>query len=127
MPSRGCFFVGRPMLEIWHNPRCSKSRQTLEIIEASGIDVRVRRYLDEPPTPRELDDALAALGMEPRDLARLGETIAADLGLEGSGLTRAEWLGVMARNPILIERPVVLHDDGRAIIGRPPENVKKLL
>lgn len=68
------------MLEIWHNPRCSKSRQTLEIIEASGVEVHVRRYLDEPPTPQELEATLAALGMEPRQLARLGEAAAIELG-----------------------------------------------
>jgi len=115
------------MLEIWHNPRCSKSRRTLQLIEAAGVDVRVRRYLEEPPTSRELDDVLKALDLEPRELARLGETAAAGLGLEHRRLTRAEWLATMTEHPILIERPVVRHEDGRAIVGRPPETVRDLL
>lgn len=114
-------------LEIWHNPRCSKSRQTLALIEEAGAEHRVRRYLEDPPTAGQLDDVLRRLGMEPRELARLGEGIARELGLAATRLPRAQWLALMAANPVLIERPVVLSDDGRAIVGRPPERVLELL
>ena len=115
------------MLEIWHNPRCSKCRQTLQIIEDAGAEVRVRHYLDEALRVDELDRVLEALGMEPCELARLGEAVAQALGLGVRQMSRGEWLEVMARNPILVERPIVVHADGRAIVGRPPENVKELL
>ena len=115
------------MLEIWHNPRCSKSRQTLQIIEEAGVDVTVRRYLEDPPTVADLDRVLRALDMEPVELARLGEAIARDLGLRRRDLTRQEWLDAMVENPILIERPVVISDDGRARLGRPPEIVREIL
>ncbi len=117
-------------LEIWHNPRCSKSRQTLALIEAAGIEPRVRRYLDDPPSPDQLEAALDALGLEPWELARLGEPLAAELGLgeiprDEDG--RQEWLAILSANPRLIERPVVLTDDGRGALGRPPDAVEPLL
>jgi arsenate reductase (glutaredoxin) len=117
-------------LTIWHNPRCSKSRQTLQLIEAAGIEPSVRRYLDDPPTPAELADALRVLGIEPWDLARMQEPAAAELGLADLARdepARDEWTRILRANPKLIERPVVLSDDGRAVIGRPPENVDALL
>lgn len=115
------------MLEIWHNPRCSKSRQTLAIIQEAGVDVRVRRYIEDAPTPEELDAVLQALGAQPAELARLGEPVAQDLDLAVADLSRARWLETLAAHPVLIERPVVIHDDGRAIVGRPPERVHELL
>jgi arsenate reductase (glutaredoxin) len=114
-------------MEIWHNPRCGKSRHALGLLEEAGVDVHVRRYLDEPPTADELDAALTRLGLEPWDVARTGEPIAKELGLKGWEHDRARWIDAMVSHPILIERPIVLADDGRAVVGRPPETVRDLL
>jgi arsenate reductase len=117
-------------LTIWHNPRCTKSQLTLERIEAAGAELEVRRYLDDPPTPEELDAALGALGIEPWELARMNESLATELGLPAlprDASSRERWIEILSANPRLIERPVVLGTDGRAIIGRPPENVDELL
>lgn len=113
------------MITIWHNPRCSKSRQTLALIEASGAEVSIRRYLENPPTLAELEAAQTALGLHPIEMMRSGEARFKELGLskdsEGKELMQA-----MAANPILIERPIVFKGD-QAIIGRPPEAVNTLL
>jgi arsenate reductase len=117
-------------LTIWHNPRCSTCRKTLGLITAAGVEPKVRRYLDEPPSPAELDAALAALGLEPWELVRMKEPLAAELGLAGlarDAATRDEWIAILSANPRLIERPVVIADDGRAVLARPPENVTELL
>ncbi|KAB2857556.1 MAG: arsenate reductase (glutaredoxin) [Bauldia sp.] len=117
-------------LTIWHNPRCSKSRATLALIEAAGIDPEVRRYLDDPPSPAELGATLEALGLQPWELARMGEPLAAELGLSDlrrDATARDEWIAILSANPRLIERPVVITGDGRAALGRPPENVAGLL
>lgn len=113
-------------LEIWHNPRCSKSRATLALIEQVGVQYRVRLYLEDPPTEEQLTDALARLALEPRHLARGKDRAAVELGLTNDTPPDG-WLLAMLEHPILIERPVVLSDDGRAIIGRPPENVLELI
>lgn len=115
------------IVEIWHNPRCSKSRATLRLLEEAGVEVRVRRYLEDPPSVRELDRALELLGMEPEELARTGETVGCELELVDRRLSRADWIRTLARHPILLQRPVVLTDDGRAVVGRPPETVEYLL
>jgi arsenate reductase len=117
-------------IEIWHNPRCSKSRQTLALITEAGIEPRVRRYLDDPPSPDQLDAALDALGLEPWELARLGEPLAQELGLQELPRDedgRQQWLAVLSANPRLIERPVVLRDGGGGALGRPPDAVEPLL
>lgn len=114
-------------LEIWHNPRCSKSRQALQILTDAGAEVEVRRYLDDPPTKNELDRVLKMLDLQPAELARLGEPVARDLGLKERQLSRARWLELMVENPILIERPVVITGDGRAALGRPPEAVADVI
>lgn len=117
-------------IEIWHNPRCSKSRQTLTLINDSGAEPRVRRYLEDPPYPAELEAALDALGIEPWELARLKEPLARELGLADLPREpgeRQRWIVLLCENPKLIERPVVLSSDGRAVLGRPPEAVASLL
>lgn len=114
-------------LEIWHNPRCSKSRAALALIEERASEPRVRRYLEDPPSPTELEAALDALGMEPWEIARVGEKRAAELGLADLPHERRAWIELLADNPILIERPIVLAGDGRAALGRPPERVLDLL
>lgn len=114
-------------MEIWHNPRCSKSRAALKLLEDSGAEPVVRRYLDDPPSAAELDAALTALGLEPWEIARTGEARARELGLRGIEHERDAWIELLVANPILIERPIVIADDGRAILGRPPEVVSTLL
>lgn len=114
-------------MELWHNPRCSKSRAAQAILDGAGVSYRERRYVDTPPTAEELDAVLGALGMEPWELARLGEPVAKELGLATWPHDRTRWIGAMVANPILIERPILIADDGRAVLGRPPEAVERLL
>jgi len=114
-------------LTLWHNPRCSKSRQTKDILNAANMPFVERRYLDQPPTATELDGVLHALGMEPWELARLGEGIAQELRLRDEPHDRARWIELMVANPVLIERPILVTADGRAVLGRPPEAIQALL
>ena len=86
-----------------------------------------RRYLEVPPTAAELDDVLQALGKEPWEVARMGEEVAKELGLRAVPHDRARWIELMVANPILIERPIIVTADGRAVLGRPPEAVRALL
>ena len=111
---------------IWHNPRCSKSRQTLALLQERGITPTVRRYLDEPPGAAELEEALRALEMAPRELMRTKEGLYRELGLDDEGLDDQALITAMAEHPRLIERPVVLRG-ARAALGRPPEAVLVLL
>jgi len=114
-------------MELWHNPRCSKSREAKSILDDRGVEYRERRYLVEPPTAAELDTVLTALDMEPWDLVRKGETAYVDAGLADTPRDRATWITAMVANPILIERPILVADDGRAVLGRPPESATSLL
>lgn len=119
--------VDRPDLCLWHNPRCSKSRAALELLTARGIAPRVVHYLDTPPSPEDLHAAVAALGITPRDLLRTGEAEYAELGLDDPSLDDAAIIAAMHAHPRLIERPLLLRSDGRAVVGRPPERVLELL
>lgn len=110
---------------IYHNPRCSKSRETLGLLEARGVQPTVVRYLETPPTAEELDRILELLGMEPQELMRTKEDRYAELGLSGKRLSRAEAIRVMVEHPVLIERPIVVRD-GKAVVGRPPRRVEEL-
>lgn len=114
-------------LEYWHNPRCSKSRQGKELLDEANATYKVRGYLEEPPTVAELDKVLTALGKEPWEIARMGEDIAKELDLESMPHVRKKWIAVMVEHPILIERPILITGDGRAALGRPPEDLKALL
>lgn len=114
-------------LTLWHNPRCSKSRQAKDLLDAAGAPYEERRYLEDPPTPAELDAVLTALGKEPWDLARTGETLAKELELRDEPHDRERWIALMVKNPILIERPILVTADGRAAVGRPPEAIEALL
>ena len=109
------------MVEIWHNPRCSKSRQALALLEERGIAPRVVKYLDEPPTKQRLEEVLEMLGIEPGELIRTKEKTFAELGLDGVN-DRERLVAAMADHPVLIERPVVIAG-ARAVLGRPPERV----
>ena len=111
---------------IYHNPRCSKSRETLKLLEARGIEPRVIEYLQTPPSAAELDRILALLGREPRELMRRQEPEYRELGLDHAGRTRAQLIEAMVRHPRLIERPIVLAN-GKAALGRPPHNVLQIL
>lgn len=110
---------------IWHNPRCSKSRQTLELLRENGIDPEIVEYLKTPPSAAEIAKVINLLEIEPRELMRKGESIYKELGLAGEGDSKA-LIAAMANNPVLIERPVVLHK-GKAALGRPPQDVLKIL
>ncbi len=114
-------------MELWHNPRCSKSRAAKAILDDRSIPYDERRYLEQPPSAEELDGVLSAMGRQPWEVARLGEARASQLNLRGLSHDRQQWLQVMAANPILIERPILVADDGRAVLGRPPEAIEALL
>jgi arsenate reductase len=114
-------------MELWHNPRCSKSRSAKAILDDRGVAYAERRYVDDPPTAEELDSVLVALDREPWEIARMGEPVARDLGLHDWPHDRQRWIEAMVANPILIERPILVAEDGRAVLGRPPEAVEDLL
>jgi len=114
-------------MELWHNPACSKSRAAKELLDARQVVYVERRYLDDPPDEATLDRVLVALGRQPWELARAGEPVAAKLELAGRPRDRATWLRLLVEHPVLIERPILVSDDGRAVIGRPPEAVLDLL
>ena len=113
-------------MELWHNPKCSKSRAAKAILDDRGVSYVERRYLEDPPDEATLDRVLGALGVEPWQVTRLGEDRAKELGLAGRPRDRADRLSVLAANPILIERPILVTDDGRAAVGRPPEAIEAL-
>ncbi len=112
------------MITIWHNPRCSKSRQTLALVEAKG-EVTVRRYLEDAPSLQELTEVQTLLGLPVIDMMRPKEALFKELGLSKSD-DDATLLAAMAENPKLIERPIVLAN-GKAALGRPPEAVLDIL
>lgn len=111
------------MIEIWHNPRCSKSRQTLALIEAAGVDFKTRLYLQDAPSVDEIKDALSKLGVTANDITRKGEKVFKELNLKDAD--DEALLAAMAEHPILIERPIAIKGD-TAVMGRPPENVNAL-
>ena len=111
-------------MKIYHNPRCSKSRQTLEIIQQEGKDVEVIKYLEATPTASELREIIHLLHLEPIDLVRKNEAVWKEQ-FKGKTLTNDEIIEAMLAHPKLIERPIVISNN-QAIIGRPPENVRRL-
>jgi len=113
-------------LTLYHNPRCSKSRGALELLEARGLSPTVVRYLETPPTAAQLTDLLTKLKISARQLLRTGEDEYKTLNLADSSLSDAQLIDAMAAHPKLIERPILVAGD-RAIIGRPPENVLEIL
>lgn len=106
--------------KIYHNPSCSKSRQTLQLLNDNDIEPNVIEYLSTPPSKEELLEILSLLRLEPRQLMRKSEKIYTELGLDAPELSDNDLLDAMVKNPILIERPIVIAN-GKAIIGRPPE------
>ena len=113
-------------VRIYHNSRCSKSRGTLELLQARGLQPEVVNYLDTPPSVDELRALLRLLGMTPRELLRTGEPEYQELGLADPALDDAAILQAMTAHPKLIERPIVVAN-GKAAIGRPPEAVLGIL
>lgn len=111
---------------LYHNPRCSKSRDALGLLRERGIEPRVIAYLETPPTAGELRELLRLLALPARALVRTGEEEYKTLGLDAPHVTEEELIAAMAAHPRLIERPIFVHS-GRAAIGRPPEAVLALL
>jgi arsenate reductase len=111
---------------IYHNPRCSKSRETMALLAARGIKPEIIEYLKTPPDETALKQLLNALGMTARQLLRTKEGAYTETGLNNPKLTDAQILKTMVAHPALIERPIVVAD-GKAAIGRPPENILKIL
>ncbi len=110
---------------IWHNPRCSKSRQTLALLQDHGIEPEDLRYLETPPSKQQIKDVLKKLGIPAINLVRCGERAFKELALSKDA-SEAELIDAMSKYPVLIERPVVIRGD-RAVLGRPPENVLNLI
>ena len=111
---------------IWHNPRCSKSRQTLELLKSNGVEPAIREYLKEPPSKAEVEKLVALVGGDPRELIRDGEAEFKALKLRKADLTKARIVDAIAAHPVLLQRPIVVKG-AHAAIGRPPEAVLPLL
>lgn len=114
------------MTTIYHNPRCTKSRETLQLLQDKGITPDVVLYLETPPDAKTLQDLLKKLGMKPRELMRHKEPEYKELGLDNTALSDAQLVDAMVQCPKLIERPIVVHGK-KAAIGRPPEQVLEIL
>lgn len=112
-------------MKIYHNPRCRKSRETLNIIQNHGIEPEIVLYLETPPSRKEIEDLLDKLKMKAFDLVRKEEKLYKE-EFRGKELSEEEWIAIMADNPKLIQRPVVVKGK-KAIVGRPPESVHVLL
>ena len=112
-------------MTIYHNPKCKKSRETLQRIRDAGTEPEIVEYLKTPPSPDDLRDILQKLGMNAEDIIRKGEKVYKE-EYKNKELSEDEWLDALHKNPKLIERPIVIEDD-RAVLGRPPENVDELL
>ncbi len=113
---------------IYHNPRCSKSRATLELITGEGVEPGIVAYLDTPPSREELQKILQLLGVVVTEIIRFGESVAKELKLSPRDeRSDAEWIELIIQHPILMQRPIVVVDGSEAIIGRPPENVLTIL
>jgi len=113
------------MIKIYHNPRCSKSRQGLAILENSNIDFEIIKYLDTPPTEEELTNIISKLGIAPIDLVRKNEAIWKE-NFKGKDFSDKKLIEIMVQNPKLIERPIVIHNN-TAVVGRPPEKINTIL
>ena len=112
-------------MKIYHNPRCSKSREALQLIKDAGIDVEIVEYLKEIPTAEELKTILMKLNLSPKDIIRKGEPVYKEK-FKNSNFNEDEWIKIMIEYPKLIERPIVIKGN-KAILGRPPENVLDLI
>ncbi|WDQ17199.1 arsenate reductase (glutaredoxin) [Rhodopirellula sp. P2] len=114
------------MTKIYHNPRCTKSRQALQLLEERGIEPEIIKYLETPPSKKELTEIVKLLGIPAEGLVRKKEPLFKELNLGEQTLTEQQWIATMVEHPKLIERPIVIHD-GKAAIGRPTENIAAIL
>jgi len=114
-------------MELWHNPRCSKSRAAKAALDEAGVAYTERRYLDEPPTAEELDEVLTRIGAEPWDITRMTEPVARELDLKNLERDRKRWIDVLVANPSLIQRPIVMTDRGHAVVARDTESIQTVL
>lgn len=112
-------------MEIFHNPRCSKSRQALSLLHEKGANPEIVLYLETPPSEEELKEILSKLNVRPEELVRKGETLYKE-NFKDQKFTDDEWIKILSENPKLIERPILINGD-KAVIGRPPENVLEIL
>lgn len=111
---------------IYHNPRCSKSRQTLEILRQADVELEIVEYLKTPPDAQLLKRLLSYLGISPRELLRKNESAYREAGLDDTNLSAADLISAMLQHPVLIQRPIVVNN-GKAVIGRPPEHVLDII
>ena len=111
---------------IWHNPRCSKSRQTLDLLKSKGVEPKIREYLKEPPSKAEVEKLLDQVGGDAKELIRDGEAEFKTLKLKKADLSRADIVKAIVAHPVLLQRPIVVKG-ARAAIGRPPEAVLAVL
>lgn len=112
-------------MKIYHNPRCRKSRETLQIIQEKGVEPEIIEYLTDVPSEKELSELIKMLGISPEQLLRKGEDVFKEK-YKGKTLSDQEWIKAMVENPKLIERPIVVKGN-KAVLGRPPQNVLELL
>lgn len=113
-------------IEIWHNSRCSKSREALRLLTDRGVEPKVVEYLKHPPSASRLEEVLRMLDLSPRDLMRTKEEPYRSLGLADSNKTKRELVEAMVAHPVLIERPVIIRGE-RAVVARPPERALEVL
>ena len=114
------------MVTIYHNPRCSKSRQTLELLQSNNIEPEIVLYLETPPSAADIEALLSKLGISARELLRNGEDAYKENNLKDKSLSDAALIEAMTKFPKLIQRPIVVKGD-KAVLGRPPENVLELI
>lgn len=116
--------MNTPPAQIWFNPSCSKCRAAQELFEESGTPYILKRYLDDVPTPEQLEAALNALRLEPWDVTRMNEPEAKELGLAEMSRERAAWIDVLVKHPRLIQRPIIVTADGQAWVARDAETLQ---
>ena len=114
-------------MEVWFNPSCTKCRNVRDQLDEAGVPYTLRRYLDDPPSEAELRAALTALGLQPWDITRMSEPLAGELGLQERDRDADAWIRVLARHPGLIQRPLVLTDDGRAWVARDDDTLTEVV
>lgn len=117
-------------MEIWLNPACSKCRTAQAALDEAGLPYTVRRYLDDPPTVADLIAVLDRAGLQPWDITRLGEPIAAELGLGAlprDPAGREQWIAILAAHPTLIQRPIITTDDGTTVVARDARELDRVL
>ncbi|MGA9525819.1 MAG: ArsC/Spx/MgsR family protein [Myxococcaceae bacterium] len=117
-------------MEIWINPACSKCQNALSALDEAGVVYTVRRYLEDPPTAAELSAVLERLGIEPWEIARTKEPLAAEMGLEQlprDSANRRRWIEALVQYPMLIQRPILTAEDGTTVVGRDRESLEKVI